>query len=136
MMNKKNILFLLLALCMSVNVKSQQTIDKVVAVVGSKIILHSYIEKQYVQFLAQGGTETADVRCTILDQLILQKLMINQAAIDSVNVSDNQVEGELDRRMRFYIKQIGSEEKLEDYFHTSIRQLKAEMSFPIFDCIV
>lgn len=126
MKNKKNILFLLFALCMSVNVKSQQTIDKVVAVVGSKIILHSDIEKQYVQFLAQGGTETSDVRCTILDQLILQKLMINQAAIDSVNVSDNQVEGELDRRMRFYIKQIGSEEKLEDYFHTSIRQLKAE----------
>ncbi len=133
MMNKKNILFVLVALSVSVNVKSQQTIDKVVAVVGSKIILHSDIEKQYVQFLAQGGTETADVRCTILDQLILQKLMINQAAIDSVNVSENQVEGELDRRMRFYIKQIGSEEKLEDYFHTSIRQLKAEFRETIKD---
>lgn len=112
---------------------SQQTIDKVVAVVGSKIILHSDVEKQYVQFIAQGGTETTDVRCTILDQLILQKLLINQAAIDSVTVSETQVEGELDRRMRFYVKQIGSEEKLEEYFHTSIRQLKSEFRETIKD---
>lgn len=112
---------------------SQQTIDKVVAVVGSKIILHSDVEKQYVQFIAQGGTETSDARCTILDQLILQKLLINQAAIDSVTVSETQVEGELDRRMRFYVKQIGSEEKLEEYFHTSIRQLKSEFRETIKD---
>lgn len=105
---------------------SQQLVDKVVAVVGSKIILHSDIEKQYVQYLAQGSTETTDIRCSILDQLLLQKLMINQADLDSVTVADAQVEGELDRRMRFYVKQIGSEEKLEAYFHTSIRQLKAE----------
>ena len=105
---------------------SQDLVDKVVAIVGTKVILHSDIEKQYVQYVAQGGVETSDVRCTILDQLLLQKLMINQADIDSVTVADAQVEGELDRRMRYYIKQIGSEEKLEEYFHTSIRQLKSE----------
>jgi peptidyl-prolyl cis-trans isomerase SurA len=105
---------------------SQELVDRVEAVVGSKIILHSDIEKQYVQYIVQGGTETANIRCTILDQLLLQKLMINQADIDSVTVADAQVEGELDRRMRFYVKQIGSEEKLEEYFKTSIRQLKSE----------
>ena len=115
-----------LFLSMSSSSFGQQVIDKVVAVVGGKIILHSDIEKQYVQYVAQGGTETSEIRCSILDQLLLQKLMINQADIDSVTVADAQVEGELDRRMRFYVKQIGSEEKLEAYFHTSIRQLKSE----------
>ena len=105
---------------------SQEIIDKVEAVVGNKIILHSDVEKQYVQYIAQGGAETSNIRCTILDQLLLQKLMINQADIDSVTVADSQVEGELDRRMRYYVKQIGSEEKLEEYFKTSIRQLKSE----------
>lgn len=104
----------------------QQVIDKVVAVVGSKIILQSEIEKQYVQYIAQGTTETADLKCMILDQLVLQKLMLNQADLDSVTVPESQVEGELDRRMRFYVKQIGSEEKLEEYFHTTIRQLKSD----------
>ena len=129
-MKRNNSVFKLFALVglisVSTQVFSQDLVDKVVAIVGTKVILHSDIEKQYVQYVAQGGVETSDVRCTILDQLLLQKLMINQADIDSVTVADAQVEGELDRRMRYYIKQIGSEEKLEEYFHTSIRQLKSE----------
>ena len=129
-MKRNNSVFKLFALVGLISVStqafSQDLVDKVVAIVGTKVILHSDIEKQYVQYVAQGGVETSDVRCTILDQLLLQKLMINQADIDSVTVADAQVEGELDRRMRYYIKQIGSEEKLEEYFHTSIRQLKSE----------
>ncbi|MBK7430034.1 MAG: peptidylprolyl isomerase [Bacteroidetes bacterium] len=129
-MKRNNSVFKLFALVGLISVStqafSQDLVDKVVAIVGTKVILHSDIEKQYVQYVAQGGVETSDVRCTILDQLLLQKLMINQADIDSVTVADAQVEGELDPRMRYYIKQIGSEEKLEEYFHTSIRQLKSE----------
>jgi peptidyl-prolyl cis-trans isomerase SurA len=105
---------------------SQQVIDQVMAVVGARIVLRSEIEKQYIQFLAQGAPETDETKCGIFDQLLLQKLMLNQAEIDSVTVSESQVDGELDRRMRFYVKQIGSEEKLEEYFHTTIRELKAE----------
>ena len=108
------------------NAQSQPVVDQVMAVLGSKIILKSDIEKQYIQYMAQGGTEMENIRCAIFDQLLLQKLLINQAEIDSVTVTDAQVEGELDRRMRFYIRQIGSEEKLEEYFHTTIRALKAE----------
>src|SRR5437764_1155288 len=105
---------------------AQSVVDQVMAVVGSKIILKSDIEKQYIQYMAQSAGEGTDSRCVLFDQLILQKLLLNQADIDSVTVTDAQVEGELDRRMRFYIRQIGSEQKLEDYFHTTIRELKAE----------
>ena len=112
--------------CFYNNASAQQTVDQIMAIVGSKIILKSDIEKQYIQYLAQSGRDGDLGRCAIFDQILLQKLLLNQAEIDSVTVSENQVESELDRRMRFYIHQIGSEEKLEQYFHTTIRELKAE----------
>src|SRR5205085_12579505 len=106
---------------------------QVMAVVGNKIILKSDIEKQYIQYLAQSGGEGEVSKCSIFDQILLQRLLLNQAEIDSVTVTENPVEGELDRRMRFYIHQIGSEEKLEQYFHTTIRELKAEFRDVIKD---
>ncbi len=108
-------------------VSAQVIVDQVMAVVGGKIILRSDIEKQYLQYQAQGYEQGEELKCAIFDQLILQKLLLNQSELDSVTVSDAQVEGELDRRMRFYIRQIGSEQKLEEYFKTSIRSLKAEL---------
>src|SRR5690348_7779851 len=102
------------------NAQPGQVVDQVMGVVGNNIILRSDVEKQYMQAVMQGAPQNNDTKCAIFDQLLLQKLMINQAAIDSVIVSDSQVEGELDKRMRYYIKQIGSEEKLEEYFHNSI----------------
>ncbi len=118
--------FLVLLFSFSISVNSQQIVDQVMGIVGNKIILKSDIEKQYIQMQAQGVTNAEDARCEIFDQIILQKLLLNQAAIDSVTVTEGQVEGELDRRMRFYIRQIGSEAKLEEYFHTTIRQLKSD----------
>ena len=111
----------------SVQAQKPQVVDQVMAVVGNNIILRSDIEKQYNQAIAQGETGSENLKCTVFDQLLLQKLMINQAAIDSLIVTDAQVDNELDKRMRYYIKQIGSEQRLEEYFHTSIVQLKAEM---------
>ena len=120
--------FLFLFLFLSVLSRSQpQVVDQVMAVVGNNIILRSDIEKQYYQAVAQGEQESAMLKCYIFDQLLLQKLMVNQAAIDSVTPTEDQVDSELDKRMRYYIKQIGSEEKLEEYFHTTILQLKTEM---------
>lgn len=115
---------------------AQQVLDQIVGTVGNQIILKSDIEKQYVQLIAQGGGDEPDSKCYILDQLLLQKLLLNQAILDSVTVPDNQVEGELDRRMRFYIRQIGSEEQLEAYFKTSIRQLKDELRDVIRDQLI
>jgi peptidyl-prolyl cis-trans isomerase SurA len=116
-----------LILLKSASAQKVQVVDQVMAVVGNNIILRSDIEKQYNQAIAQGETGSADLKCMVFDQLLLQKLMINQAAIDSLIITDAQVDAELDKRMRYYVKQIGSEEKLEEYFHTTIVQLKAEL---------
>ncbi len=103
-----------------------QVIDKIIATVGSNIVLQSDIEFQYAQFLSMGNTPDESIRCEILDQLLLNKLLINQAQVDSVEVGDSQVESELDRRIRYFVAQVGSEKKLEEYYKKSINEIKAE----------
>ena len=104
-------------------------IDGVVAVVGSKMILKSDIEKQYLEFRMQGniqGTSTS-MKCLIVENMLMQKLLLNQADIDSVTVTNAMVENEMDARMRYFISQIGSPEKLEEYFQKSIVEIKNDL---------
>ncbi|TVQ88133.1 MAG: peptidylprolyl isomerase [Bacteroidetes bacterium] len=101
-------------------------IDKIVAVVGNSAILKSDIYNQQRQLESQGITFGANAQCELLDEMLYQKLLYNQAIIDSVEVSDQQVEQILDRRLRFFIQQIGSREQLEAYYGKSIEELKDE----------
>jgi peptidyl-prolyl cis-trans isomerase SurA len=100
-------------------------IDQVVAVVGDKKILQSDIESQRMQFMAQG-MNSENMRCDLLKELISQKLLLNQAEIDSLTVSENQVESQLDMRLRYFIRQIGSREKLEQYYNKSIPEIRQD----------
>ena len=76
----------------SVSLKAQemQTIDRIVAIVGQNIILQSDIEAQYLQYRLQGGIKGSanTIRCEILEDLMFQKLMLNQAEMDSITVTD------------------------------------------------
>lgn len=101
-------------------------IDQVVAVVGNNLILQSDIDNQLQQLKSQGNDSLPIDECTILEELLFQKLLVHQAELDSVTVSEGQVEGELDQRMRYYIAQAGSEKKLEEFMGKSIAELKAE----------
>jgi peptidyl-prolyl cis-trans isomerase SurA len=103
-----------------------QVIDEVIAVVGSKIILKSDIEHQYAQFIATGNAPDEGIRCKILEQVLLSKLLLNQAILDSVEITDDQVESELDRKINYFVGQIGSQQKLEEYFKKTIIEIKAE----------
>jgi peptidyl-prolyl cis-trans isomerase SurA len=104
-------------------------IDQVVAVVGRNIILQSDVENQYIQYRLQRGISgTADeIRCQILEDLLFQKLMLNQAEVDSVTVTSVQVEMEMERRLRYFISELGSQEKLEQYYNKSINEIKDEL---------
>ena len=74
-------------------VKAQKkTLDKIAGVVGSGIILQSEIESQYAQYLAQGNTPNPSIKCIILQQLLTQKLLAQQAVSDSVIVKDDEVD--------------------------------------------
>lgn len=123
--------FSILVLLFTFQAKAQQkqVIDQVAAVVGKNVILQSDIENQYIQYRLQrgisGSAET--IRCQILEDLLFQKLMLNQAEIDSVEVTDVQVNQEMERRLRYFINELGSQEKLEAYYNKSINEIKNEL---------
>jgi peptidyl-prolyl cis-trans isomerase SurA len=106
--------------------QKEQIVDQVAAVIGSKILLKSEIEVQYRQLLTQGIDDNPELKCRVVDQMLMNKLLLNQAIIDSVEVSDAQVENELDRRIGYMVSQIGSEAKLEEYYEKSIPEIRDE----------
>ena len=114
----------------------EKIVDQVIAVVGDKNILYSDIEKQYYQMLAQGYKDKGDLRCQLLEDFLSQKLFINQAELDSVEVTDVEVDLQLDQRMKFFINQLGSEEKLIAYFNKSILEIKEDLRDAIRDQIL
>lgn len=142
-MNLKYILKPVLALLLylplfdlTVVAQPMQVIDQVSAVVGSKILLMSEIETQYRQLILQGADNTPELKCRLIDQLLINKLLLNQAILDSVEVTESQVESELERRIQYMVSQIGSEGKLEEYYEKSITEIKDEFKSLIKDQIM
>jgi len=137
-MKKTIFIFLLISGAAFFKVVSAQNkvIDQVVAVVGGKVILLSDIENEYIQYIAQGLTPNDSMKCQLLEEMMLQKLLLNQAILDSVTVGDAQVESEMNRRLRYFIDQIGSQEKLEAYFKKTIIEIKSDMRQSIKDMLL
>lgn len=106
--------------------RAQKVLDKVAAVVGSGIILQSDIESLYSQYLLQGVQPNPAIKCQILQTQITQKLLAQQAVIDSVTVKDEEVDDEVDRRMRAMIQRAGGEDRLEAFLGRPIIQYKDE----------
>ncbi len=123
------IALLFLALPMMAQNRQPQVIDKVVAVVGKNIILQSDIENQYIQYRLQGMADGTgkEVRSRILEELLLQKLMLNQAEMDSITVTEDQVDNELSRRIQILVSRFGSQEKMEAQFGKSMSEIKEEV---------
>lgn len=105
----------------------EQVIDEVVAVVGANYILQSDVESQYFQYRAQGQIgDAANMKCQIFEDLLFQKLMLNQAELDSVQITDDQINQTMDARFRYYIQQFGSQEKLEQFYKKSLIEIKED----------
>ena len=122
--------FLLIAglVCLFINVQAQKkNLDKVVAVVGSNIILLSDLNQQYAMYLNSGNPADEKIKCIYLQQMLIQKLLKQQAEIDSILVDDAQVDDELDRRMRYQVQRMGGQERLETMLNKSLLQYKDEM---------
>lgn len=103
-----------------------QIIDKVIAVVGDNVMLKSDLENQKNQYLSSGYEVNENTPCELLEELLFQKLLLNQAQLDSIEVNESQIQSELDRRLRYFINQIGSEQKLEEYYKKSISEIKSD----------
>lgn len=117
----------LMVWCFSPSFAQKTTVDKVAAVVGGSVVLQSDIEMQYAQYLAQGNPADPSVKCYFIQQLLTQKLLTQQAVIDSVSVTEDQVDDEINRRMRNMISRAGGQERLEQFLNRSVIQYKDEI---------
>ncbi len=125
--NSGRLTFLILLLFSSLFVQGQKNvIDQVVAVVGDEPVLRSDIEFQHQQALMQGVDFAGDMKCHILEQMLVQNLLLEQAKIDSIEVSENQVLMTVDRQINEFINRAGSREKLEEWLNKSILRIKEE----------
>jgi peptidyl-prolyl cis-trans isomerase SurA len=113
-----------------------RVLDKVAGVVGSSIILQSDIESLYAQYQAQGMSVTPAFKCQLLQQQVTQKLLAQQAVIDSVTVKEDEVDAEVDRRMRSMIGRAGGQDKLEAFLGRSTIQYKDEIRADIRESMV
>ncbi len=110
----------------SVFAQKQFVADRVIATVGDKIILQSDIENQVFQLKAQGYQGSGDIKCEVFEELLIQKLLLIQAELDSIVVGVNQVESEIEQRLNYFIRQIGSQEKLEEFYGKSLIEIKED----------
>jgi peptidyl-prolyl cis-trans isomerase SurA len=105
-----------------------KVVDQIVAVVGKNIILKSDIEDMYLQQQAQGATSDGDPKCEILENLMVEKLLLAEAELDTtITVTDNQINEQMNSRIQYFIQKLGSEKEVENYFKKPIVQLKADM---------
>lgn len=119
-------------LLMSTPIFSQQIIDKVVAVIGDKAIFKSEIDEQKLQAKQQGVELPKDADCLILEDLMFQKLLLHQAEIDSIEVTEDQVNAELDQRIQYFASQMpGGISDLEKFYEKSIEEIKDEFYIQI-----
>ncbi|RYY68150.1 MAG: peptidylprolyl isomerase [Chitinophagaceae bacterium] len=107
--------------------------DKIIAVVGNKIILKSDVDNQLLDMQRQGIEAPANGRCLTLEQTLGVKALVLQAEKDSLPVTDEEVEADIDNRIRYYIQQYGSKDELERIATKSIYQLKDDMREGIRD---
>ena len=124
---KKTIIITAIALLIGASTQAQGIIDKIVGIVGNEIIMMSDIENQYIQMASQQMKVDGNTRCEILEDMMFQKLLYVQAQKDSLSVTPKEVETELDRRLSVFINQIGSEQKLEEYFGKTIKSIKDDL---------
>jgi len=104
----------------------EQSVDRIIAVVGGNITLQSELETQYLQMLSSGYEPNDDSRCILFEELLYGNLLLHRAKVDSLEVSDSEVEDELTRRLDYFVAQLGSQEKLEEYYEKSILEIKDE----------
>ena len=106
------------------------SIDGIVAVIGKSIIMRSDLEKHFIDYKAQFKTieDPDEVYCSILENLVFNKLMVNQAELDSIEVSDEEVDYRLNTRIQYFLQQTGGDIKyIENYFHKSMAEIKKDM---------
>jgi peptidyl-prolyl cis-trans isomerase SurA len=137
-MMKRGSKFLMVFACMALSgmsvVKSQELIESVAAIVGNEVIYLSDIENEVADLRRNGNkTPVEELRCTVLHEMLISKLFLDQARIDSITVSESDVDGEVTARTNNAIRQAGSEKILEEYFHKGMVEIQRDIRKTLLD---
>ncbi len=131
-MHKSNLIVVILIIFSSISYhgfSQDKTIDQIIAVIGGNIVMKSEIEAIVLQNQAQGITSEGDMKCEIFENLLVEKLLVAEAELDTnIVVTDNQINQQLDMRIDYFMQHLGSEREVERYFGKSIAQLKSELN--------
>lgn len=127
-MKKSIILLAALVMLAEYSAAGQQVVESIVGVVGNEVIYLSDVEGQVVQLKAERDPTPVDLlRCRVFEDLLIQKLFLDQARIDSIVVSPESVEADLSSRLTEYIRRAGSEQALETYFNKSMAEIRKDL---------
>lgn len=118
------VLFALTLIAGSAVYGQDNVIDEVVWVVGDEAILKSEVEEARMSALYEGRKFDRDPYCVIPEEIAVQKLFLHQAALDSIEVAENEVIQRVDYMTNMYISNIGSREKMEEYFNKTSSQIR------------
>ena len=136
-MKQSKLWTMLCAVLLTVPAVSQDNvIDEVVWVVGDEAILKSDVEQARMYFMMSGQKMEGEPYCVIPEQLAIQKLFMHQAVIDSIEVTDQEVLNEVEREMNMRVSQIGSREKMEEYFGKTSTQIREELRETVRDRMI
>jgi len=118
---------LLLCVTPSKMLSQNNIIDEVIWVVGDESILRSEVEEQKLRAQYEGTPIQGDPYCVIPEQIAIQKLFLHQAVLDSVVVAESSVNSQVESRLNYFISQIGSKEKMEEYFRKNTSALREDL---------
>ncbi len=110
------------------SLKADNVIDEVIWIVGEEAILRSEVEEERLRAQYEGQQITGDPYCVIPEQIAVQKLFLHQAELDSIYPNESHVASQVEMRLNYYISQIGSQEKMEEYFRKSMTEMKEDMT--------
>ncbi len=127
----RNFFLLLLTLCLTYNYGNTQIIDKIVAQVGDEIILLSNVQALKLQTIQENNLDVKDISsisdCQVIEDLMYQNLLLNQARIDSLPISEEQVDSEMENRLRYIISSMpGGKDQFEKFYGKTITQIKED----------
>lgn len=125
---RKSSIIIVLICALAHSISAQQVVEGVVAVIGDKVILKSAVETQYLQLRQQSTNFSDDTKCQIINELILQKLLSHHAEVDSLVVTEEEVNSAINQRLDYFVSELGSEQKVENYFDKSINEIRNEFA--------
>ena len=124
-MIKKIVLSLVFGAILTSAFSQKELIEKVVAQVGGEIVILSELEEQFALVSERQGNVPAEARCVILDNLLTQKLLVNQAKLDSVEVGDEEVEAQLNARIEQILEYMGGDlNQFQEYYGQTVTEVK------------